>query len=354
MIAPLPLNEKARLAALRELKVLDTDDELEYNDVVLIASQLCGTPIALISLIDEDRQWFKARIGLDARQTHRDLAFCAHAILNPSETFVVEDASKDGRFADNPLVTADPHIRFYAGTPLTIKGGIALGTLCVIDREPRELNRIQIRALEALARQISLRFELRSMADELRRTNESLKNLSLTDELTGIYNRRGFFVHAEQQLKLYRSRESQYSMWLLASDMDGLKYINDTFGHDEGSEAIKAVVDIMKLSFRDADIVARVGGDEFIVLIPNCSDETAKRLPGRLEQGFANYNATSGKPYKVDMSVGLVKAEFESDELIADLLNRADHLMYEEKYRRKNRRQAFAEPSPGFAAIISS
>ena len=159
--APLPRDEPARVAALRELRVLDTLPELLYDDIVLLAAQICGTPIGLISLLDSDRQWFKAGVGLDATETHRDLAFCAHAIVAESPVFVVEDAALDPRFHDNPLVTGEPRIRFYAGAPVVTPDGHALGTVCVLDTVPRVLAADQLRALEALSRQVVALFELR-------------------------------------------------------------------------------------------------------------------------------------------------------------------------------------------------
>ena len=159
--APPARDEAARLAALQELRVLDTLPEPVYDDIVLLAAQICGTPISLVSLVDSDRQWFKARVGLEAEQTHRDLAFCAHAIVADEPVFVVEDAARDARFRDNPLVTGAPHIRFYAGAPILTASGQALGTVCVIDVEPRRLDAPQRRALQALARQVGALFELR-------------------------------------------------------------------------------------------------------------------------------------------------------------------------------------------------
>jgi len=146
--------ESRRIKLLRSFEILDTPAEQAYDDVVNLASYICGTPIALISLIDEDRQWFKARVGLDATQTPREQAFCGHAINYPDKVMEVQDASLDSRFADNPLVTGDPHIRFYAGAPLVTPSGAALGTVCVIDRVPRELTPAMSGALTTLARQV--------------------------------------------------------------------------------------------------------------------------------------------------------------------------------------------------------
>lgn len=168
MEAPLPPDEKQRLASLRELKVLDTDPEQAYDDLTRIASQLCGTPIALVSLIDEDRQWFKAKVGVEAHSTPRSMAFCAHAILG-REIFEIPDATRDPRFHDNPLVTGETNIRFYAGTPLVTRDGHAMGTLCVIDRTPRDLSPEQRLALEALGRQIVAQLELRRLNLRMKR-----------------------------------------------------------------------------------------------------------------------------------------------------------------------------------------
>ncbi len=167
--APSPRNEATRLAALHELGVLDTLPELLYDDIVLLAAQICGTPIGLISLVDSERQWFKASCGLSVDETSRDTAFCAHAIAAGSAVFVVEDAALDPRFCDNPLVTGAPHIRFYAGAPVVLPSGHALGTVCVIDTVPRVLGAAQLRALMALSRQVVALFELRTRTQALER-----------------------------------------------------------------------------------------------------------------------------------------------------------------------------------------
>jgi signal transduction histidine kinase len=176
MEAPLPANETDRLAALYGLDVLDTEPEKDFDDIVALASHVCGVPMSLVSLIDTDRQWFKARVGTDLIETSRDLSFCAHAILG-HDLLVVPDARQDARFSDNPAVTDDGGIRFYAGAPLLTSEGFGLGTLCVVDSEPRRLEVEQLQALRALARQVTSQLELRRYAVTLANTTARLQEL---------------------------------------------------------------------------------------------------------------------------------------------------------------------------------
>ena len=167
MKANLPSNETERLSALASYHVLDSAPEQAFDDLASLAAQICGCPIALVTLVDGQRQWFKARVGLEVAETPREQAFCAHAIVHPEQLMIVPDALRDARFADNPLVTDDPRIRFYAGAPLLTGQGLALGTLCVIDRTPRQLAPHQLGALRILGRQVSYLLELRRVTGEL-------------------------------------------------------------------------------------------------------------------------------------------------------------------------------------------
>ena len=158
--APTPENEVARLETLRQYQVLDTDSEDAFDDLTRLASYVCQSPSALISLVDANRQWFKARVGVQARETPRNISFCGHAIMHKG-CFIIEDARSDERFADNPLVINEPFVRFYAGMPLLSPEGFAIGTLCVMDRQPHHLDAQQIEALEMLANQVMSQLELR-------------------------------------------------------------------------------------------------------------------------------------------------------------------------------------------------
>lgn len=159
---PVPQNERRRLARLRELAILDTAPEPVFDAITKLASEICGTPIALLTMVDQERQWFKANVGLsDVKETPRDIAFCAHAVIDDA-VFVVPDAMLDPRFADNPLVTGEPNIRFYAGAPLLMPGGERIGSLCVIDRQARSLSEEQIQRLRALAEIASKTLVMRS------------------------------------------------------------------------------------------------------------------------------------------------------------------------------------------------
>jgi GAF domain-containing protein len=191
MVITKPANEEARIMALEKYAILDTDPEQAFDDLTLLASFVCKTPIALISLVDEDRQWFKSRVGIKASETSRDIAFCSTAILQ-TDVFVVPDALEDERFRDNPLVVSDPNIRFYAGAPLINEDGYALGTLCVVDRSPRDLAPDQRDALKALSRLVLGQLEFRR--------NLLLLKEALTDRTKEEHERQRELVHVQETL----------------------------------------------------------------------------------------------------------------------------------------------------------
>lgn len=234
MTVALPQNETQRLEALKRLELLDTDPEPEFDELVTLAAAICGTPISLVTLLDEKRQWFKASVGLGSgvTETPREYAFCAHTILQP-DLFVVEDATQDDRFAANPLVTSDPNIRFYAGFPIASPEGQAVGSLCVIDRQPRKLSKLQTDMLVMLGRQVNARMELRLQRRQLQaalaETDRSRNELRLTEERFRVFMDNSPFLSymkdMEGRLVFYNQRFADrfritLSQWLGKSDED--------------------------------------------------------------------------------------------------------------------------------------
>ncbi len=330
-------DEPARVAALHSLGILDTLPEQDFDDITLLAAHICEAPIALISLVDTARQWFKSRYGLEATQTPRDVAFCAHAILQPEEIFVVPDATQDARFADNPLVTGDLSIRFYAGTPLVMPDGFALGTLCVIDRKPRVITASQKEALAALGRQVISQLMLREALKELDRHRGALEvegarlaAESVTDVLTGLRNRRGFVRSLE--IEVSRAGRHVQPIALLLLDVDSFKSFNDVFGHPEGDEALRRVAQILCTSVRDYDIVARHGGEEFAVIAPNTDEVAAVLLAERFRLAI---ESAQWPKRSITVSVGITCSR---DQVTADrLIDVADKALYRAKAAGRNR-----------------
>ncbi|MBW4677630.1 MAG: sensor domain-containing diguanylate cyclase [Desmonostoc geniculatum HA4340-LM1] len=326
--APLPENEAERLKAVEDYNILDTLPEQGFDDLAALAAYICSTPIALISLIDSDRQWFKSKVGLKAREIPREWAFCSHTILQPREILVVTNAIKDKRFANNPLVKNNPKIRFYAGVPLVTANGFPIGTLCVIDIIPRQLSDQQLDALHRLSRQTIAQMELIQEIRNRKQAEIQGRQLSLTDELTGLHNRRGFFLLAEQQLKIaYRMK---LLCWVIFIDLDGLKQINDSLGHDMGDALIVDAGRLLKQSFRKSDIVARLGGDEFIVFISSYFKD-AENIQAHLQTNIANFNQQQNCSYQLSMSMGIQRCSADSNMSLEQLVARSDELMYAHK-----------------------
>jgi diguanylate cyclase (GGDEF)-like protein len=312
---PVPADEADRLRSLYGLRVLDTPPEERFDRLTRLAKRLFEVPIALVSFVDEHRQWFKSRQGLDVSETPREISFCAHAVLQ-DETLVVPDAPTDERFRESPLVTSYPNIRFYAGRPVHAPDGARVGTLCLMDHRPREMDPEDLQLLNDLGMLLE----------------EEFRNLELitTDELTGITNRRGFRSIAVHTLALCRRVGRPATLVLF--DLDGFKQVNDTLGHAAGDKVLKEFSRHLLDAFRDSDVVARLGGDEFCVLLSGTDEETAARplehLRGRLEEAASV--APPGEP-SIRFSAGAASYDPARHDTVDTLLADADRVMYEMK-----------------------
>jgi len=313
----LPIEEPRRLQTLRALRLLDSEPDERFDRLTRLAQHLFSVPIALVSLVDENRQWFKSCIGLTVSETPRDISFCGHAILG-NGAFIIPDARADERFRDNPLVLDEPHIRFYAGCPLSAPDGSKLGTLCIIDREPRHLDEQQLSLLNDLARMAEN--EIAALA------------LATMDELTHLPNRRGFEVLSQHTLQM--CRRIGHGASLLFFDLNGFKHINDTYGHAEGDRALVLFAEKLTQTFRSSDVIARISGDEFVVLAADSGAEHIEWMLTRLQVALAEARKELGLEYRLSFSVGTVAFDAASDDSIKDLLKAADQQMYLDKKAR--------------------
>ncbi len=310
--APIPADEAPRIDALSALDILDTPPEERFDRLTRLARGLFDVPIALVSLVDEHRQWFKSRQGLDAPETPREISFCGHAI-HEDGILLVEDARADERFHDNPLVAREPSIRFYAGCPLRGGTGYRLGTLCLIDRRPRRFG----------AEELSLLRDLAAMVDR----ELAVVQLATLDELTGLSNRRGFELLAERAIGI--CQRSERPVTLLFVDLDEFKQINDQLGHERGDAALADFGRLLLESFRDSDIVARLGGDEFCVLLTNAGTDGIDRPLRELGVRLDAWNL--GSPLPLRFSLGSASIAPGARTTLADLMREADQRMYDQK-----------------------
>lgn len=273
--APIPPTDEERLRALARYNILDSDEEEVLDRITRLAKSMFRTPIALISIIDKERQWFKSRIGLAPCETHRDQAFCGYAILQ-SDMLVVEDATKDLRFFDNPLVTNDPNIRFYAGAQLVTHDDHALGTLCIIDRSPRQFLDVDKQLLRELAMIAMNEIELR-VANMTRKQQAQFVNRDIT---TNTYNLNTFkkLFNAECE----RSRYRKTALSLAIFRLNGLDAIASSVADGVVDAVAQEFRDACKFAMRPRDIIARVGRDAVALLMPNTRIESAEIIARRI------------------------------------------------------------------------
>jgi diguanylate cyclase (GGDEF)-like protein len=300
--------------------------EERFDRIARITQRLFDVPISLVSIVDENRQWFKSHLGLDVRETPREVSFCGHAILG-EEIFVVEDSLKDERFRDNPLVTGEPKIRFYAGCPIRDSKGLPLGTLCILDNKPRKLSAADLDIFSDLARLVEL--EIAGLY------------LATLDELTNISNRRGFLMLAEHGLKLCTRKNIPASLIFL--DLDKFKPINDEFGHAEGDAALKNFAEQLKIRLRSSDVFARIGGDEFAALLTNTSSLAATGVIERFNELLGEFNREEDRGYNLEFSFGVVDFNPQKHSTVEKLLADGDLMMYDSKKQKRYQEHAAAE-----------
>ncbi|MDH7445822.1 GAF domain-containing sensor histidine kinase [Aquimarina sp. 2201CG14-23] len=327
MIVPaFPINEDFRLEALKSLDILDTESEKEFDEITALAAYLCDTEIALISLVDKDRQWFKSKHGLSICETPREQSFCAHAILEPDKPLIVKDARLDKRFCNNPLTAEEKVVIFYAGIPLIDKNGFALGTLCVIDSKPKELSNKQLESLKSLANQVVILFELNKknkdlekVEGKLRKRNESLKEFARVishDLKMPLAN----VITTSDLLKLKLANDldketSEYFEYIKQSSFSMSDYINDVLDHYESDSLVQNKPETFKLNHLLKEI------SELLSIKPDCtinfpkSDPTLDCNKSALKQIFFNLIGNSIK-YN------------DKEHIIIDIENTEDDIFY--------------------------
>ena len=309
------MNEVERLNILNQYGILDTPYEEPFERIAALARLIFDTPIVLISLLDENRQWFKSNIGLDVRQTPREQAFCNETIRS-DDVLVIADAELDVRTAQNPLVTGQPHIRFYAGAPLVTPEKARLGSLCIIDRQPRRFDEREMAILKSLAGLVMKEMDLRRQTEH--------------DWLTGAASRQAFQNTVERLVEHMAPK----SIGLISFDIDHFKQVNDRFRHVAGDRVLIEVVEVCRGALRDGDVISRLGGEEFAVLLPDATTNSALVVAERLRQAIEN----SRRP-EVDVpitaSFGVTMLE-QSDLGLADPLRRADKALYRSKANGRN------------------
>ena len=345
MIAPAyPADEASRLESLEGLGMLFTPAEPRFDRITALAARMLDVPIALVSLVGAQCQWFKSKQGLDASETPRSVSFCGHAILQEG-TLIVPDAAQDPRFADNPLVVGDPFIRFYAGHPLKGPDGSNLGTLCVIDRRPRQITPDQIATLRDLAAIVESELQVSALGytqQQLIVERDELQRRSLLDAFTHCWNRAAIIDILGREIA--RADRDDLFTGVLMLDIDRFKTINDSHGHAAGDAVILEVTRRMRRSVRPYDAIGRYGGDEFLVVLSDCDAATGELVAERIRSSVAYHPVpTPAGLLSVTHSVRLHIEPARGGRSPAELVAIADAALYRAKAGGRNRVQGGLE-----------
>jgi diguanylate cyclase (GGDEF)-like protein len=316
---PVPADEQQRLRDLQRYALLDTPADPHLDRIVRLASAVLNMPIALVSLVDQDRQWFLARYGLEVVETPRRVAFCAHTIA-ADQILVVPDALEDQRFQGNPLVLQDPKIRFYAGAPLRSPQGHNLGTLCVIDRRPREFTPEQVALLKLMADLVMRELDLRQR--------------SMQCPVTGLTIRSAFFQFGEQEV--VRARHQGSPLGLFNFDIDDFRQINNRWGHQAGDQVLLDVCRVARAPLRPDDLFGRIGDEEFSILLVESDLSRALQVAEQVRSQIAGLRGVfDHSDYQPRISGGITGLA-PSDNGFADLFYRADQALYLAKGNGRN------------------
>lgn len=317
-VAKTKFDEQGRQRSLDRLQVVGSNTEKAFEQIVDLVKTTLNAPICAVSLIDNDRQWFKAVRGLSVNQTPRNIAFCDHAI-RAEAPFIIENASLDTRFAANPLVLGEPFIRAYLGIPLKLSDGYIVGTLCAIFQQPRSFSQHDIAILQSFANLVVGELELRTIA--------------FTDDLTNLLSRKAWRDRVETEI----DRATRYAapMSVLMLDLDHFKNINDTFGHDVGDMVLRKTAKVINLVLRKHDLSGRLGGEEFGMCIVNASAEAGMAIAERIRKLIAELKFPEHRGLSCSASIGVTA--FEPGKDLDDLLKIADDALYEAKRSGRNR-----------------
>lgn len=307
---PIPVDEEQRLRDLERHGVIGSDSDEHLDRIVELVSLIFETPIAMISLVEAQRQWFLSSIGVDLRETPRDMAFCAHVIAD-SDVMVVGDALADARFANNPLVLGEPHVRFYVGTPLRSPEGHNLGSLCAIDRVPRQVTPSQVRQLQLLGELVIRELELRRLAQQC--------------PISGLPNRRTFLDMAEREFG--RARRDAVPLALLLIDVDNLRQVNDRWGHWEGDQLLHDLGRLCRSFLREQDLAGRLGDGEFALLLVGLEADAALAIAEGLREAVSHLGATQHRAAAPLHISGGLTLRAPGDDSLDALLRRAEQAL---------------------------
>lgn len=331
-------NELSRIHDLENLNILYTPITKHFERITRITKALFNVPIVAISLVDQEKQWFKSIQGLDVCETSREVSFCSHTILQ-EDIFIINDTLLDPRFADNPLVKDNPRIRFYAGFPIKSKNGYKMGALCIIDNKPRNYTASELRLLRdmaALAEDELINQKRHALQSELIQELDEYERKNLTDSLTRVWNRGGIEAILLKQLTLSRSQEKDFGLVLM--DLDNFKHINDTYGHLCGDQVLIETSKLCIDSLRENDSFGRWGGEEFLMIIDVAEKKKILEIVDRLRKKIQE-TPVCYKEHQipVTLTAGVILVDSLKNQSISELVNLADTGLYQGKNSGKNK-----------------